>query len=86
MITAGADVDQLVDDVFDLSRELSFVVQSGEYDHAPRMNIGAPKHEPEERAQTDNVSTAASSMPIGSAGVIAQSFPPLTHFRRNADF
>ncbi len=33
LATAGTDVDQLVDDVFDLSRELSFIVQGGSMDN-----------------------------------------------------
>ena len=47
LATAGADVDQLVDDVFDLSRELSFIVQSVSIDQSPSMHNGEAKHEPD---------------------------------------
>ena len=87
LATAGTDVDQLVDDVFDLSRELSFVVQGGSMNQSPSMHNGETKHEPEERANTDIVSTAASSMPVPiiPAGITTLPLPPLTHFSRMSD-
>ena len=69
-----ADVDQIVDNVFDLSRELSFIVKEGGCDDQPPVITDANR-EPEERAQTDIVSTTASSMPILSAGLNHPALP-----------
>ena len=80
-----ADVEQIVDNVFDLSRELSFLVKEGGCDDQPQV-IKDAKPEPEERAQTDIVSTTASSMPILSAGLNHPALPTPGQFARMSDF